>query len=475
MKIAFLIITSLLLTNNVVSQCQKIVLNPQCVSHSLEGNAINVCPNDTVFFSAHCEFPENDIYYHQSDSTCQFIWYFFDFAYYCMCTPCMSFGEMYVDSIIGKDVSHSFSMNQIVGLKVIDIQSCETIDSTVFHIRVPNNQWAIANASPINIDPGDTVWLSGGYTEISNHEYSGGGQNSIPYACGATFNTYKNIFFSDTSGVISSVNDIESICVNMYHEYMSDLAFYISCPNGQHANLQYYTGGSTVLGEPNFESYMSSGYDYCWKNDSLLPTMTEVAALCDTLLAGFYFDNNAFESLVGCPFNGEWRMTIEDAWSLDNGYVYDWDINFKNGFETNYCLSHSLDSFVWIGINIDDPYSLNTFAIPNETGYYDYSLICYYNSGCSFIGNRQITVGNPMSINNNGHQKTRVFPNPATSYIEIKSSRKYDRLQILDYLERIVIEETGKNISIDKLETGKYYINLIRRGEIIETISFIKL
>lgn len=43
---------------------------------------------------------------------------------------------------------------------------------------------------------------------------------------------------------------------------------------------------------------------------------------------GFYVPASDFTSLVGCPVNGEWKIVIHDYWGQDNGWVFNWSIDF---------------------------------------------------------------------------------------------------------------------------------------------------
>ena len=35
-------------------------------------------------------------------------------------------------------------------------------------------------------------------------------------------------------------------------------------------------------------------------------------------------------NLDGCPLNGVWQMEICDLWGSDNGFVFDWAIQFAD-------------------------------------------------------------------------------------------------------------------------------------------------
>ena len=51
-----------------------------------------------------------------------------------------------------------------------------------------------------------------------------------------------------------------------------------------------------------------------------------------TLPAGSYESYSPFANLDGCPVNGVWQIELCDLWASDNGFVFDFGINFINDF-----------------------------------------------------------------------------------------------------------------------------------------------
>ncbi|HHM21159.1 MAG TPA: T9SS type B sorting domain-containing protein, partial [Bacteroidetes bacterium] len=47
-----------------------------------------------------------------------------------------------------------------------------------------------------------------------------------------------------------------------------------------------------------------------------------------TLPAGTYQSYQPLSNLIGCPLNGEWTITVTDLWSIDNGNIFSWSIEF---------------------------------------------------------------------------------------------------------------------------------------------------
>ena len=181
---------------------------------------------------------------------------------------------------------------------------------------------------------------------------------------------------------VRTVQDINFVRVNMEHSYIGDIYIGIMCPTGQRASLMNWRGtgssscddavptnyrswssGSNVgsgtflgnaydyTGSPKCDSTASGnepgvGWNYCWSNNTVNGysyasgdgiiyrsghqhngriDSSNVAAHTN-----FYKPNQNFNALVGCPVNGNWTIEVVDAYSGDNGYIFDWEISLNN-------------------------------------------------------------------------------------------------------------------------------------------------
>ena len=134
-----------------------------------------------------------------------------------------------------------------------------------------------------------------------------------------------------TGTTINSIDDIQSICLDMEHSFMGDLVIYVTCPNGQQIMLHQQGGGGTQIGVPNQLDNIDCGdpttqgvpWQYCFT-----PTATETwvewvaAGNGTTLVEGDYEPIQPFTNLVGCPTNGIWTLTVVDNWAADDGQLY---------------------------------------------------------------------------------------------------------------------------------------------------------
>ncbi|MCB9295420.1 MAG: PKD domain-containing protein [Lewinellaceae bacterium] len=141
---------------------------------------------------------------------------------------------------------------------------------------------------------------------------------------------------------IQDPSEIE-ICINMEHSWMHDLDISLTCPAGNTIILQEqeFITNEVHLGEPYeaddfntpFPPQPGTGYTYCWTVDAPNGTWTEFSLANDpggpveyTLPPGAYRPFDPLDNLVGCPWNGEWTLKVEDQWASDNGWVFFWSI-----------------------------------------------------------------------------------------------------------------------------------------------------
>lgn len=252
----------------------------------------------------------------------------------------------------------------------------------------------------VNVDTvaclGDSVFVGIGYD--SAHEVvvedlvtaiSHPGRVFLPdgIPCGSLGCSYRSpVTFSGypSNAVISSVNDINFIRLNIEHSWIGDIYIGITCPNGQVASLMNYSNGgtssctstipqnhrgwtsgsnaptSTFFGQAydygasnKCDSTQPSnapgvGWNYCWSDNTM---NGYVYAPGDGLIyrnanvhngridssnvaqgRQFYHPNESFSSLIGCPINGSWYIEVMDGWSIDNGYIFDWELSLNPSF-----------------------------------------------------------------------------------------------------------------------------------------------
>ena len=150
---------------------------------------------------------------------------------------------------------------------------------------------------------------------------------------------------------LMAISDIQSVCVNMSHEWIRDLEIDLVSPSGQKIALDKFEGQDcpsgaceVFLGHPLNtdddcpECTTEMGMDYCWK-----PTATNMPIIDyanagltmdsynghDVLPAGDYQASDMFSSLIGATLNGDWTISVTDLWPIDAGKIHSWTISFN--------------------------------------------------------------------------------------------------------------------------------------------------
>lgn len=304
---------------------------------------IDVCPGERVFFTGRGVYPQNGLAYVQSDLTTKFEW---------------NFGDGTVS--YGPDVSHTFDKSGgfFVQLTLTDTRGCKSLNRISQRVRVaPKPVFAVGQSFDNAICAGDTLQLNaqvntpGGAANLSvlpktqAFELEGSRSDSLPLpdGTGAAYQTSLYLTEFSPGQTLTAPTDLEQICVNMEHSWMRDLEISIACPGGKTAVLHDFggrTGSEILLGQPNDNDNAANpipgkGFDYCWTPTATNGTWLEYANTVfglnnGTLPAGDYESFDPLTNLVGCPLNGEWKITVRDLWQSDNGYIFSWGIKFKD-------------------------------------------------------------------------------------------------------------------------------------------------
>ncbi len=256
-----------------------------------------------------------------------------------------------------------------------------------------------------------------------------------PYGC-----SYRSpLTFSDyaETDVITSADDILYIRLNMEHSYIGDLYINLTCPNGQKADILRYGGagtsscngtiptsskgwqggsnasGGVFLGQAydynsstnkcdptNPENAPGVGWNYCWSNNttqgytyapgagSLIYRSANVHnGIFDSsnVVTGtqFYHPDQSFSSLVGCPLNGDWYIEVVDGYSVDNGYLFEWELALSPSLQTIYT---DVDSTAlvgpWVETINDSTFIISPPVDLSQDTTVTYAIYCFDEFGC---------------------------------------------------------------------------------------------
>ncbi len=168
----------------------------------------------------------------------------------------------------------------------------------------------------------------------------GGEALAIPDGVGMSYETTMDIQGFDPGQTLGAVSDIVSVCVVMEHSWLRDLQMEILCPSGQLVVLNEFlgqTGGEVYMGVPNdddsFDPVPGTGGTYCWTPTATNPPMLEWAnanPLAGTLPEGDYQASGSWDPFIGCDMNGLWMIRVTDDWGIDNGYIFEWSMEFNS-------------------------------------------------------------------------------------------------------------------------------------------------
>jgi len=227
-----------------------------------------------------------------------------------------------------------------------------------YYVTYPDGNLVTTTSNPI-------TGLPAGQYSVQVHDTYGckadalvvGGQFNagvtfLPDGSGVTYEAPLEITGFNPGQTITTVDQIQQICLTMEHSYLGDLWIRVESPSGAVVVLkQQNGGGSCDLGEPvatgpvdgqgSSDTTPGTGYEYCFNANPTYGTMVNESnsftrnytdavgnTYSDTYLpAGSYTSSGNFSALVGSPMNGTWKVMVTDQFGLDNGYIFNWYIS----------------------------------------------------------------------------------------------------------------------------------------------------
>ncbi len=325
-----------------IGRCQTIIAQLDSIFPSAfngDPSFSALCPGDQLQVYGGAAFPQNNLFYPQSEASAGFRW---------------DFGDGF--SALGPTVVHTYQKPGAYQLQltVEDQTGCESVNflSRTILVSAPPAYQA-SGLLPDTLCSGDTLELRANINsfypsaQISAIPQTFGfelGRSQIdgiplPDGDGRTYQT--QITFRDfrPGQELTNPEELDSICINIEHSWMRDLEIRVICPNGQSSILHQHPGerGKQVfLGEPidndDADLQIGRGTDYCWSNNADNDNWINYANanLPDTLPSGQYRPFESLDQLLGCPLNGVWTLEVQDLWQGDNGFVFYWNIHFSD-------------------------------------------------------------------------------------------------------------------------------------------------
>ena len=289
----------------------------------------------------------------------------------------------------------------------------------------------------VGYQPGSNILLGNRVTTLSLSDtiFLPDGFPCSPYGCSyqspLTFTAYAP---GDT---IESADDIYYVRLNMEHSWIGDLYINITCPNGQKADLLKYGGNGTsecnssivpssrgwqsgvnmdvsaFLGNAYdysvstcdataFGNEPGAGWNYCWSNNTtqgytyapgagslIYRSENEHNGIVDSsnVAAGthFYHPDDSFSNLIGCPLNGSWYIEVMDGWSVDNGYIFGWELALSSEAlpEASFVFDYSTAQGPWVTAVNDSMFLIQPPADFDHDTTIIYTFTIYDTSGCA--------------------------------------------------------------------------------------------
>ncbi len=326
-----------------------------------------------------------------------------------------NFDDGTIDTLTGpQNITHAYTEpgEYLTSLAVVDNNGCRSLNIDPLQILVStipifntNFESPVCVGSNAQIDgnPVQSVTWTALPPQVS------AGTTYLADGAGFSYSSTLTFDFFAQDATLDNCSDFLDVFVNMEHSYMGDLEISITCPDGTTVVLSQYSngGGGTFLGEAVDDGTQIEGvgYNYGWSptstngfigddaNHTLL-SFTDNAGnqvSNQVLNPGFYQSDEDMCNLVGCPLNGDWTFNILDNLAIDNGYVFEWGIDFDPSLFPDITtftpvIGLGADSTYWTGPNV-----VNTSTNGNQIqtqydspGSYNYSFYATNNFGCTF-------------------------------------------------------------------------------------------
>lgn len=325
------------------------------------------------------------------------------------------------------DITHAYTEpgEYIVNLSVEDNNGCRSMNLDPLQILVSTIPLFNTDFdSPVCLDEPTVIdgsaLQSVTWTALPPQVVAG--ETYLADGAGFSYSSTLTFDFFEPGAELESCDDFLALNVNMEHSYLGDLQVNIECPDGTSILLLPFPngGGGTFLGEAIDDNSNDPGigYDYGWA-----PGLTNGNLDDQTLLPfpgtqgivppGLYQSEEDMCNLVGCPLNGDWTISILDNLGADNGYIFEWGIDFNPILFPDVTtftpvVGLELDSSYWEGPNVIST-SENGNIITTEyttPGAYDYTFYATNNFGCTFdttitiqaIEGPEITAGPDLQV-----------------------------------------------------------------------------
>jgi gliding motility-associated-like protein len=393
----------------------------------LDTGWIDGCTDTRMAFKGKGIYLLNDIAYHQSDTLLsEFEWNFGDGS------PIKK----------GTEVEHVYTKGggYIVQLVVKDQRGCKNINYIKQRVRVSPRPTFNVGTVPSEICTGKELLLRGqtGRLDANYQVSTRPNPGSFPTGLVRSETLFipdnqnqeyrTSVYFTDFAPgqTLTRISDLLRIYVKMEHSYARDLEIKIVCPSKKEIIMHAYSSGGTrnaiIIGDANCNDNTTlvndptvnlpgTGAVYGWTPTSTNGTWRDRTTNNNTatnicmpansgehrLAPGDYQSENPFDGpgglaglfnkgLLGCPLNGEWSLVVKDRIPRDNGWIFEWGIDFKPSlYPSVETFSRQLTDHRWLpnpNISMYSPDSI--ISKPRNAGIASFVYEVTDNIGCKF-------------------------------------------------------------------------------------------
>lgn len=170
----------------------------------------------------------------------------------------------------------------------------------------------------------------------------------------------------DSTSSFQNACDLEKLMLSIEHSYIGDIEIGLTCPNGQSVSILNAYNQTQVGLDELIPGGCGNGISISLGNDADIdggapgsPAWSYTfsgcnltnGTICDVAIAGSNIISNSYtdslgslhqaidtvgiynfdgdlNSLVGCPLNGNWTITVQDNQAYDDGYIFGWSLDF---------------------------------------------------------------------------------------------------------------------------------------------------
>ena len=312
----------------------------------------------------------------------------------------------------GTTVSHTYAAagSYVVNLSITTAGGCHNNNSITEVVQVSTTPSIVTAVTPNPICLGQSANLTAAVTMtpyVPNCTPPVSGTTFLPDGSGVSYSTQITVNCFNAAQTITSAANIANVCLSLEHSYLGDLNIVLVCPNGQSMILKAYPGGNgTYLGAPLDDPAVGpgTGWNYCFTPAAgtlLVNGATTLAGspASGSINAGNYMPVQPFTNLIGCPLNGAWTIQVTDNLGADNGYIFNWDVNF-NVAPAAGTFTPTIVSQGWSAATGLTSTGLTTATItPTAAGTPCYVYSVTDNFGCTYTQTQCITVNPNVPVN----------------------------------------------------------------------------